>query len=180
MMLCKLKSIHRFQSGFTAIEIVVAVALASIIGTAAITATLQLVNWNNGSMDYASANSQVQSASYWISQDAQTADSVLTTAPDGFPLQLAWTDWDNRQNVITYTLEDMESGLKELQRSHVIDGSPNTVVIVAEHIDGDETSAVWDDSSDKLTVTITVTLGAGSSQEISKSEICEIHPRLGQ
>lgn len=185
----RLGSINRNQAGFTGLEMVIAIALAGIIGGAALMTTLQLIQGMDRSTNYVQAISQVQSAGYWVSHDAQMAqDVVVDSDADGLPMTLTWEDWDSTNGnryIVTYSLEVDVSGVIVLQRRYeeVEIATDSTVTdettIVARYIDSDpsKTNCVWDDDVDKLTFTVTATVGADTPQEASKTRTYEILPR---
>lgn len=167
--------IHNNQKGFTMIEVVLAIALTGIITGGITMSIFQVFTGNARTSNHMTAVRQVQNAGYWISHDAQMAQSVepADPDPDGFPLVLTWTEWDGTVNEVTYTLVG-----DELQRSHSIDGGAPNQAIVAEYVDSDptKTNCDWDADKHKLKLTVTATLGTGS-QEASETRVYEITPR---
>ena len=135
MMFPRLGLINKNQKGFTLIELMVAIAISSVI-TGGITMTIfQVIIGSARTNNHMIAVRQAQNAGYWVSHDAQMAQSVTLGASSGFPLTLTWTDWDdNEVHQVTYTLEDMAGGSKQLERSHSSDGTPE-ITIVAQFID---------------------------------------------
>jgi hypothetical protein len=109
---------------------------------------------------------QVQQAGKEVSNDALQAQSVNATGSQGFPLILVWTDWEGEVNQVTYTLTDDN----ELLRSHNVDESR----VIAEYIDPDYTSCVWDQANKVLTFTVTASVGTES-----ETRVYEIEPRPG-
>jgi hypothetical protein len=108
-----------------------------------------------------------------MSQDLLQAQGVDRGGGSGFPLTLNWTDWDDAQHRIVYTLENMPSGGFEiLWRRHYIDSSLDSTTKVAEYIDPDpaETSCNWDGG----TLIFTVTANVGGQSE---TRIYEVMPR---
>jgi hypothetical protein len=64
------------------------------------------------------------------------AQSVVTDAgATGFPLDVAWKEWDGTLNEVRYTIEG-----NELKRKHWINGGGPSVIVVAQYIDSAETS----------------------------------------
>ena len=118
--------IHKNQRGFTLIELLVAIAITGLI-TGGITMTIfQVFSGNTRTSNHMTAVRQVQNAGYWVSHDAQMAQSVVITGLSGLPLTLTWTEWDGMVNEVTYnTIVD-----SELRRSQ---GASET--LVAQYID---------------------------------------------
>ena len=158
--------LRKDEKGFTLPELIVAMAISSLVVTAATGATFQILNSGKAS-NYSVAYRQVQAAGYWVSQDALQAQAVDPgpVQDAGFPLVLEWTDWDNNEYSINYTLEDMDSGdLKYLQRQESVNGTPTETFPVGQHIfvdadPGQPSNCVWDDGERVLTLTVMAQMG---------------------
>ena len=164
----RLGLIHRNQRGFTIIELLIAFALTGIVAGATTTTIVQVLDGSARSSNHMTAVRQVQNAGYWVSRDAQMAETVVTTGATGFPLTLTWIEWDSGDaHQVVYSLVDMSGGLKNLQRQHtcVALGLDETG-IMAQYIDPDPTKTnckfsggsafSLPDSGDAFTVTDTV------------------------
>ncbi len=114
---------NRNQRGFTLIEMVIGVAVTGLVVAAASGAVIQVIQSTHTSAHMVALR-QVQTAGYWVSKDSLQAQTVTTGADAGFPLTLAWIDWEGNSHSITYTLEPMDD-LYKLQRS---EGATNTIV----------------------------------------------------
>ena len=152
MILRRLGLIHKNQRGVALIELIIAFLITGII-TGGITMTIfQVFDGNTRSSNHMIAVRQAQNAGYWLSRDAQMAQSVELGASSGFPLTLIWEEYspdgDGDEHYVVYTLlED-----NKLQRSYSIDGGDSTLTIVAQYI-------VAANASGKLTLIITATVG---------------------
>jgi prepilin-type N-terminal cleavage/methylation domain-containing protein len=167
----KMKKLEKDQKGFTLVELLIAMAITGLI-TWGITMTIfQVFDINTRSTNRMAAISELENAGLWVSNDVQMANSVFTP-PES--LQLTWIDWDTgASNAVNYTLEDMSSGeFKILQRTHYIDGGEPTETQIAEYINPDQTSFVWD--GEWLTFTVTATVGGESETRVYK-----VAPRAG-
>jgi len=157
--------------------LVVAV-LIGLISTGVTAAIFQLLTINTRASNHMIAVRQVQQAGKEVSKDAlQAQPTKIDDNPSGGEfLILGWTDWEGLENEVVYTLQDMPSspGLKELQRSHSINGTAQATPVVAEYIDPAETSCVW--ASSVLTFTVTATVGGGT-QQATEARVYEIEPR---
>ncbi len=182
MILRRLGLIHNNQRGFTLIELLIAVAITGII-TGGITMTMfQVYAGNARSSNHMTAVRQVQNAGYWISRDAQMAQSVVPADPDpdGFPLTLTWTDRNGDENQVVYTL----LADNKLQREHytnydpVTNPDPDATTIVAESINPDPAKTNCQFTSGELIVTVTASVGS-SSHERSETRVYRIIPRPG-
>jgi len=153
----KAKKLNRGQQGFTLIEMLVAIALTSIIGTAAIMAIHQVLIGTVLSNDQNTVINQVRNAGYWIEHDALMAQSVNASGESEFSLTLTWTDWDDDAHQVVYGLEPSPGELKRLQRQETINDTQVTTTTVGRYIDADNTSCHWD--GEVLTVNITAQVG---------------------
>jgi len=175
MIFHRLGLINKNQRGFTLIELMIAIAITGII-TGGITMTIfQVFSGNARSSNHMTAVRQVQNAGYWISHDTQMAQNVVPDPGDtGFPLTLTWSDWDSgdvHQVIYTLLVDN------KLQREHYTNLNLDATTIVAEYIDPDETSCVWDDGTGTLTLTVTATVGGW--QPASETRVYEVIPRPG-
>ncbi len=151
--------LKRNQRGFTLIELMIAVAIGSLVTGAATMTISQVFTGSARSSNHMIAVRQVQNAGYWVSRDAQMAQTVVTTGATGFPLTLTWIEWDGTVNEVTYTLTG-----GELKRSHSIGGGAPTETMVAEFVDPGETNYKFSggsafslpDIGDEFTITDTV------------------------
>ena len=175
MIFHRLGLIHKNQRGVTLVELIIAVAITGII-TGGITMTIfQVFGGNERTSNHMTAIRQVQNAGYWISHDTQMAQSVDTdnlTPPE--ILKLTWTDWesgDMHQVIYTLLVDN------KLQREHYTNLNLDATTIVAQYINPDQTSCVWDDAEGKLTLTVTATVVGWKSA--SETRIYEVIPRPG-
>ncbi len=168
------------QKGFTLVELVMAMAVTAIIASAVTTVIYQVFNMNARSSNHMVAVRQVQNAGYWVSHDAQMAQSTNVTGADF--LVLKWTDWNNGQNQVTYTLENASGGVKNLRRTYSIDSGSGPVVqtnfLVGQYINPDPALTSCNFTSNKLTFTVTATVGTGSKAE-RETRKYEVKPRPG-
>ncbi len=171
-----MRLINKSQRGFTLIELLVAIAITGLI-TGGLTMTIfQVLTGNARTSNHMTAVRQVQNAGYWVSRDAQMAQSVEPDPdPDGFPLTLTWTDWDGDGYQVVYTLVD-----DKLQREHYtnrdIYPNPDATTLVAQYIDPEPAKTNCDFAGGVLTLTVTASLG-GDWQEASETRIYEVVPR---
>jgi len=127
------------EKGFSLIELIVVTAVIALISGAATMTVFQVVKSTESSNDRMTAGNQVQNAGYWISRDAQMAESVTTdnlTPPDF--LILKWTDWgydeDSIYHSVVYSLENVSGGIGKLRRTHQDSVGTDEQLLVAEYI----------------------------------------------
>jgi len=127
------------ENGFSLIEVIVVTAVVALIAGAASMTMFQVVKSTESSNDRMTAGNQVQNAGYWISRDAQMAESVTTDdlTPPYF-LILKWTDWgydeDSIYHSVVYSLEDVSGGIGKLKRTHQDSVGTDEQRLVAEYV----------------------------------------------
>ena len=130
------------EKGFTLIEVMVATAIAVILG-AGITMTIaQTLNVSKRNNDWSTVVHQTQNISYWIRQDALMAQSVnVTDDPETTDVELITLDWKNWENGDTYNIRyillDSTGSLKKIQRKEMTRDNNNVEI-------GNETTFVAD------------------------------------
>jgi len=148
------------QKGFTLVELLVAIGIASflIVGVAA--AILQLISVSDRNSNYMTAYTQVQNAGFSVSRDAVQAQEI--TVNGAAWITIDWIDWEGLPHQVVYTLEDASGGLKELWRTYSIEDVPQGNIRVARYIDPG-TNSSWDESEHVLTMVITAQVGDESA-----------------
>ena len=129
------------ERGFTLIELLVAIAiLSAIVGVTSMT-IITTMRVSSDSNDWVVALRQVQNAGYWISRDAQMAQTVTTDEP-GIFLTLSWADWGGNDYEVKYVFDG-----NTLERQ--LNGSVG--ILIADYIDLESTVCNWNDEENKLT-----------------------------
>jgi len=155
------------ESGFTIIEVLVAIFISAIIVTGAGMTTIQIIKGSQHSSDWTTAIRQAQNVGYWVSYDALMAQTITIgddpeTGDDEFII-VAWKDWESGDtHDIRYVWLDSADSLKKLSRKQVTkdkDGVEigNKTTFVADNIytatlswqDGAWTLSVETHSGDK-------------------------------
>ena len=174
MIFHRLGLIHKNQRGFTLIGLLVAIAITGLITGGLTTTIFQVFTVNALTSNHMTAVRQVQNAGYWISHDAQMAQSVDTNddmVPPEEVLTLAWdlTEYGGTEHQVIYTLVG-----NELKRAHYTNSSLDATTIVAQYIDSIEV-VPRPFAGGKLTLTVTASLSGW--QPASETRIYEVVPR---
>ena len=178
-MLHRLRLINKNQMGLTLLELLLAVAIATIVTGTTAMVVFQVFDGEARSSNHVDAISRVQNAGCQVSTDAGMTQAVVWTDDgDGFPLTLSWTEWEsNEVHQAIYSIVG-----NELQREHYIDGGLSETYVF-EHIynnhpdTGDLTTYfVFDEANFTLTFTLTAVVGVGSQQEV-ETRVYEFIPR---
>ena len=178
-MLQRLRLLNRNQAGFSLIELLVALTIATTVCTTATMVVFQVFNAEARGTNHMDAINRVQNAGSQISLDAGMTQSVTwTNDGDGLPLTLTWTEWEsNEVHQVTYSIVD-----NELQREHFINSvSDETYLfefICNNHPGSGDlvTYCVWDETNLNLTFTLTAVVGVGSQQQ-TETRVYESKPR---
>jgi prepilin-type N-terminal cleavage/methylation domain-containing protein len=164
---------HKKQSGFTLIEMTVAMAITGVLGVVIFTSLLQLRNVNDANNARMSAVKQVENALFYLNRDTQSAQTITPDGSNGFPLTLSWKEWEPPTQVeIVYELKQRTgTNFYDLYREDQV---------IAQYIsnDSDDTNCSYSLNNHKLTLTITSIFPIGSRQD-SETRRLEIIPRPG-
>lgn len=127
------------EKGFTAVELMLALGIMAIIASAASTSTFQILRGTERSNKYITAVRHVENAGYWLSRDAQRAESVAydDLEPPNF-LILAWTEWvtvsDPVYHTATYSFANLTDGVGVLTRNHWSNAGASEQTLVSDYI----------------------------------------------
>ena len=163
--------IQRKEKGFTLIELVIGLAIMSVIIVAMGMTITTLVTNSQGTTERSVVLRQVQNAGYSISHDVQMAENVILDGTGGFPLTLdipVDTDQNN-----DYIVDYLFDGNK-LKRQ-VYDSSYTLIkeTVVAEYIDVDETTF-----TDLGSNTYELTVRASTGEAVAERSY-QVKQRLG-
>ena len=161
-----MKKFHLGQTGFTLIEIVIAIAITGVAGAGAAMTIGQTFQQNQRATASVQAISEVENVAHWMNQDALMAQDQ-PVAGTGF-LTLTWQAPDSSYNQIVKQAVYSFSGTN-LLRTFSATGSAPIQAIVARNIDSDPTKTYW--SFDDGVLRIQVTAAIGDSVETREFRI---------
>ncbi len=128
------------EKGYTFIELIIAITIMVAASGAAGGAIFQILRGTQRNNDHITVVRDVQNAGYWISRDAQMAQSVNTTdtlASLNF-LILSWTEWvdegDPIDHSVRYFFEDVTDGVGKLKRNHSSGAGASEETLIAQYI----------------------------------------------
>lgn len=121
--------------GFTLVELVVAIGIASVVVAAASLTVLTLLHLTPPTSDYMVAYQQVQNAGHWLLKDINM--SYRATPGDGNPILLTLDQRPTPTTEVTVTYELRPSG----DCYHLVRLDDSTETVIAEHIIGATASA---------------------------------------
>jgi len=177
---CSLKLKNERQSGFTLVELLVALAITAFIISGVAVAVYQIMTMNASSSNRVLAITQAQNVGYWVSRDAEMAQQIdIGLNDNGFPLTLTWVDWDGIGHQAVYTL-NAETG--RVDRAYYIKPSGATEysfsvnTMVAENIEADaEKTDCYLEEDGRLILKVTASVSGFMA--VSETRQYEIIPR---
>ncbi len=175
------------RRGFTLIELLIALVIVSLIGGAAGTVVVQMLQVNAVSTHRIMAIRQVQNAGFWFSQDAQTAQEVTVGGgATGFPVVMTWHDWDTAE---AYRVEYDVNAASELTRHYTVTVggvvTEDRTVLISQYLDlgGTPPATVFrqvtlpgGQATERYSLTVTATI-AGYPETVSETRTYEVLPR---
>jgi prepilin-type N-terminal cleavage/methylation domain-containing protein len=160
--------IIKHQRGFTLIELIIAIAITSVVLATAAGTVYQLLAGNSHNSNAMLATRNLQQAGHWVSQDIMMAQEVYPALPATVPdiessneaitlppiLTLYWfefTTYDpspegeiiSKRHKVTYELTINKSGSNPLTRTHY-------VTAPIDHDELDYENEVWTEESSQL------------------------------
>ncbi|PVV84400.1 PulJ/GspJ family protein [Dehalogenimonas alkenigignens] len=158
------------QRGFTLVEVLVALAIMTVLGVGIATSIFQLFTINTRSNDAMLVIRQVQNLGHWLNRDVQMSETTTMGVGGTFPLIMVWdyrglseAGYVGEKHQITYTYNAIA---KTITRQDVLYDASNTpqapsTIIVAEYVQ----SATFDSNI------LVVTAVKGSQSETRNYEI---------
>lgn len=125
------RRIIKHTRGFTLVEVLIAVAITSLIMGGITTSIIQLMSISDQNTNAITAQRQLQQVGYNMSRDGQNSQEI-NIDPDsatGFPVVFIWINWAGEEHEVVYTITN---GLME--REEYIDGDLDSSRSVATDI----------------------------------------------
>ncbi len=158
----------RSQRGFTAIELLVALATAALIGGTTTMTALQIIDGGANSQATMAVAVETQRAGHVIGRDVFAAESIVTdglTAPNF--LVLTWTEQDygggnSVYHSATYSFKNLIGGVGELFRNHWSSAGADDDTMIARYLRFDPDNPGLSSNVSYLDPVLSVTLRAAS------------------
>jgi len=167
-------SVRYSEKGFTLLEILIGLMIIGFLSGSVLMIMTSIVNNNNRNLAHMAAVKQVENAVHWISHDVQMAQIITPGGTGGFPFTVSWTDWDNTQYQVIYSLD--ASGLQRQYTETGANGEveTNTFTVARDIVlDTDKTFCDYNNNVFDMTLTAEVNNIAGSVE----TRVVSIRPR---
>jgi prepilin-type N-terminal cleavage/methylation domain-containing protein len=169
--------ILRARKGFTLLELLLAITITAVIGSAITMSISQLFSVNAADEGRMDAVKQVENALHYINRDAQMASTIAPTGND-FPLVLTWNEWDVAANSLSgplHTVTYSINAANQLKREEQIGAAPATSLFIADHISVVSDCSINADIPPVLTVNLTASIGG--FRPVSEARTLEVRSR---
>jgi len=160
------------QSGLSLIELLVALAITGLLATGIMASISQVFSVNSGSNARMQAIKQLEVTIDRMCRDIQMAQEIAETdiASDPDPnifMVLKWTDWDNADNIVKYSLNHTTHEL-------VRQSTQDQLNPVAQNIE-----SVSVENLDNGNWKITIVAAVSGYKSATESRTFEVQPRCG-
>jgi len=161
------------ENGFTLLEMAVVIGISAMLALTAAVFTFHALRTTGQTRDHLNADSNVQNAAYWISNDAYMADNVVTEnlAPPVF-LVFNWTEWgygeSNIYHYATYSVDNITDGVGQLKRRYQDSNGTDQQTLVGRYVyfnlsDPANTTSV---TYENRTVSLKMVIRSGIASEV--------------
>ncbi len=146
------------EKGFTVLEVVIALVITGILGTAIAAAIPMVMTWAPQQGNKLGVEEDLSFARYWLTRDANAAETFIPLSTPQYGL-LYWRDFSAGSMVsynVTYSYNSTTSSLirEERQNGVVISSLPVARKIITQN----DTQFTWSPSTRKLTVSVNATI----------------------
>jgi prepilin-type N-terminal cleavage/methylation domain-containing protein len=144
----KMKKLRKGEKGLTLLELIIAIAITSLITGGIATIVYQIYTGSTRSANHMVAVREVQDTGYWLSEYAYSAQNATITGTSGFPLILQWVNFDpSGKHKIVFNLDS--SGLRgSYYVNDVLDSARTGKIPVFEFINSTQTNCQVSGGSD--------------------------------
>jgi prepilin-type N-terminal cleavage/methylation domain-containing protein len=158
-----IKTRNNLQAGYTLIELLVAIAISSVLAAGIAFTITQIFDNNTKATMQMEVIQDTTNSGFWLNKDALGAAAITTGENAGFPLSLGHVDQDDNQHLIIYSISEDELIRSAYQNDDLI-----SKMIIADHVDINENRTNCILEGNTLTVKITSTVSDASETRIYK------------
>jgi prepilin-type N-terminal cleavage/methylation domain-containing protein len=139
------KLIHKDQKGLTLLELIIGIAITSLIIGGITLSVDQIFTGSTRSSNHMVAVREVQDAGYWVSEYAYMAQNATITGVSGFPVILQWVNFDpSGRHKVVFNLTSSSGGLRgsyyvDSGGGYVLDSARTGKIPVFQFIDSNKT-----------------------------------------
>lgn len=141
-----MRLIHKDQKGLTLLELIIAIAITSLITGGIGTIVYQIFTGSTRSANHMVAVREVQDAGYWLSEYAYSAQNATITGVSGFPLILQWVNFEpSGKHKVVFNLTSSSGGLRgsyyvDSGSGYVLDSARTGKIPVFQFINSNKTN----------------------------------------
>jgi prepilin-type N-terminal cleavage/methylation domain-containing protein len=137
-----MKKLKKDQKGLTLLELIIAIAITSLITGGIGTIVYQIYTSSARSSNHMVAVREVQDTGYWVSAYAYMAQNATITGVSGFPVILQWVNFEpSGRHKVVFTLTSSSGGLRgSYYVNDVLDSARTDKIPVFEFIDSNKTN----------------------------------------
>lgn len=164
---------HTRRGGYTILELIIALAIAGVIGAVMAMGIVQTGEVTSRSDNHTDVSTQLQDAGYWIQKDTRMAQAIAAGSQSGTLLTLEWMDWSDCVHHVDYQLDGAE-----LRRTYsTSSGTTSTRVLVDCVVSEPElTFALYNPATPMATVQLTASKGSGARGS-TQTRVFQVRPR---
>ena len=165
-------AISRSETGFSLIEMLLALVITGCISVGITAGITQMVSTGSMNSNSILAAKSIQNTVYWFRVDSKMAQMIdLDSGDSGLPVTLGWVEWDSSEHSVSYAVDG-----NRLTRSYSVDGSDPSTMLVTAFVDSDSDMTNCQFTGGVLTYKVSVTVGEGRSA-VTMTDTINIDPR---
>ena len=167
----RLELINRNHNGFGTLELLIAIAIAGVIGAASTMSLFQIIDGTSRSNNRMIALSDLRNADYWISRDLRSAQIVVVSdyaSEAGAFMTFTWFPYESTDNYTArYFFDEVSDGVGKLMRDYSINAVSQQTVTVSRYIHLDNSSVDYS-SPPELILNLVASFGDTQVSQESK------------